>query len=120
MAFYHAHLYFEVRQFPMVKSILAALGRDPAPLRLHRLHLEPVGPHALPMAEFHFDERDYPLVLVWLRAHHRELSVLIHADTGDDIRDHSQNVIWLGKPLPIDFDFFELVRQQPALALHSR
>ena len=41
-----------------------------------------------------------------------------HEDTGDDLKDH-EHARWLGQALPLYFQFFESVKQNPSLAIHS-
>ena len=55
----------------------------------------------------------------FLKAHHGELSVLIHQDTGDDAIDHSENIVCLGEPVVLDFGFFELIKSRPDLKINS-
>ncbi|KAK6878834.1 putative 21.2 kDa protein [Candida tropicalis] len=40
-------------------------------------------------------------VLSWFQLNHGKLSVLIHPQTGDDYKDHSDYALWLGTPVPI-------------------
>ena len=37
----------------------------------------------------------------WLAVHRGPLSVLIHPNTGDDYRDHTELPIWMGQPWPL-------------------
>ncbi|KAI5956369.1 hypothetical protein KGF54_000844 [Candida jiufengensis] len=61
-----------------------------------------IGPHAT-----HFWEADvqrpevFIKVLSWFQIHHGNLSVLIHPQTGDDIKDHFHHALWLGEKLPL-------------------
>lgn len=116
MSNYHAHVYFAPAQEPRARSLLVALSR--APLRFERLHSRPVGPHPLPMIELHFDGRDLREALRRLEILRDGFSVLVHEDTGDDLRDHTRGALWLGARLPLDFSFFARVRENPSLALH--
>jgi DOPA 4,5-dioxygenase len=69
------------------------------------------------MIELHFEESSKDEVIDWIDSHRKGLSVLIHEDTGDDIKDHL-SPIWLGEKLPIDFTFFNKVKENPALSVH--
>ncbi len=48
------------------------------------------------------------------------LDVLVHPETGDDVADHGDFALWLGRVLPIDFEavraFMELRRKREAEA----
>lgn len=37
----------------------------------------------------------------WLVINRGPLSALIHPNTGDDERDHTQRATWMGQPLPL-------------------
>lgn len=115
---YHAHIYF----FPKDASIIQKVFDEARKFRYMRTYPivpRPVGPHATGMFEAHFNEDAKENVLRWLQENRQGLSVLIHEDTGDDHRDHSQNVIWLGEILPLDFGFFDLVKRDPSRAIHK-
>lgn len=61
-----------------------------------------IGPHIT-----HFWEVDvvrpeiFVRLLSWFQLNHGTLSVLIHPQTGNDLLDHTERALWLGKPLPI-------------------
>ena len=40
-------------------------------------------------------------VLSWFQLNHGNLSVLIHPQTGDDVKDHTSSALWLGEKLPL-------------------
>lgn len=60
-------------------------------------HKYPVNLHQQYHAHVYFDA-----LIPWLDEHRDGLSVLVHADTGDDILDHTEYVYWLGEPVEID------------------
>jgi DOPA 4,5-dioxygenase len=115
---YHAHIYFNQNQRPaaekLVKELLQLSLND---LKLWKFHDQKVGPHFLPMAEVHFNEASLKIVLKCLKLKNEMLSILVHEDSGDDFKDH-ENPIWVGPPLPIDFDFFHRVKVQPSISVH--
>lgn len=40
-------------------------------------------------------------ILGWLQLNHGQLSVLIHHQSGDDVKDHTERALWLEQPLKI-------------------
>ena len=115
---YHAHIYFTDSQRPLSENMVSNLLTLNLPsLSLYKYHDKKVGPHALPMAEVNFTSQDLKAVLDCLKQHHPDLSTLVHEDSGDDYKDH-EAPIWIGHPLPIDFEFFAKVKAQPHLSVH--
>ena len=60
--------------------------------------------HPRPMFRFQFPPADLARFIEWITLNRNDLSVLIHAITGDDIFDHSYNAMWLGEPLTLNLD----------------
>lgn len=117
---YHAHVYFEAGELEKAEEFFAqARTMGPAVLQVHKIFPKVVGPHDLPMVELRFSDETKTDAIAWIEAHHGEWSVLIHQDSGDDLEDHSRNVIWLGKALPLHFEFFKLIEGRPDLVIHK-
>ena len=113
---YHAHIYFQDHEIVQIKKLKQEANKSP--LQVWQLFEHCVGPHSLPMLELHFGSEEETEALRWLMDNRGEFSVLIHEDTGDDLKDH-EHARWLGQALPLYFQFFESVKQNPSLAIHS-
>ncbi len=114
---YHAHIYFALNQKPEAEFLATSLlPLDPL-IRIFKTHENKVGPHALPMIEVHFSEIHLENVVRILSEKNKNLSILVHEDSGDDFKDH-ESPIWVGRPLPIDFNFFHQVKANPSLSVH--
>lgn len=70
-------------------------------MQLGRWHDRPVGPHPTAMYQVAFAVEEFPRLVPWLMLNRRDLSVLVHPLTGDDVADHSAHALWLGPPLPL-------------------
>jgi len=116
---YHAHIYFSASEEALIQRVHAAAQLKTQIMKTFRIVPYPVGPHPMGMFEVHFTESTKKEVLKWFEEHRQGLNVLIHIDSGDDYRDHTENVIWLGEKLPLDFSFFDLVKNDPSKALHK-
>ncbi len=117
MNLFHAHIYVDDQNLDEIHklSTLANLSN----IFIHQeIYKKPIGPHPLGMLELHFNDQFYSKAIEWLKNHHNNFSTLIHKDTGDDVRDHTENILWLGTPLKIDFSFFELIKKYPELRIH--
>jgi DOPA 4,5-dioxygenase len=55
---------------------------------------------ALPAAHF-------AQVVGWLTLKHAGLDVLIHPNTGDEVRDHRDGAMWLGRSHPLDLSVLD-------------
>jgi len=47
----------------------------------------------------------------WLAVHHGPCSVLIHPNTGEVYRDHSELATWMGRPWPLDDEMLKAQRR---------
>lgn len=96
---YHAHVYWqnehEHRRALRLRENLAELGCE-----LGRMIDQPVGPHPLPSYQASFDHS----VLEPVRdiISHTGLTALVHEETGNDMRDHTQGASWIGQTLQLD------------------
>jgi aromatic ring-cleaving dioxygenase len=101
---YHAHIYYA----PETKGKAAALREEIAErfpqAVLGRWHDAPVGPHPVAMYQIAFATELFPLLVPYLMLNRRDLTVLVHPETGNDFRDHSRHALWLGAVLPLALD----------------
>ena len=99
---YHAHVYWssegERETALSIREGLKDLG-----LSLGRVWDVKVGPHPLPMYQVNYSDADAPAVEGLLSS--SGLNVLLHEDTGDDLRDHTEGARWLGDSLDLDLEW---------------
>jgi DOPA 4,5-dioxygenase len=100
---WHAHVYFDAH------SRDAALAfRDRVAARfanrvaLGRFHERPVGPHPQWSYQIAFAPNELAEVVSWLCLNHGALDVLVHPNTGDELRDHRDSAIWIGRSYELD------------------
>jgi DOPA 4,5-dioxygenase len=118
MALYHAHIYFDLQDLQKVLKLSSSAATQSF-FVYNQTYEKPIGPHPLPTLELHFKKSDYEIAVKWLKENHNAFSTLVHFETGDDVRDHSENILWLGKPQKLDFEFFELIKTRPDLKVHA-
>jgi DOPA 4,5-dioxygenase len=101
---YHAHIYFTDTTLAAADQLREAAEREwgARGVFVSRLVRRLVGPHPTPMFEIDFEVAQRDAIVAWLKAHRGVLTVLVHEVTGDDYRDHTDGVFWLGEPLPLD------------------
>lgn len=64
-------------------------------LRIYQVWDQPIGPHPVGMFEVNvFTPAQFGAFVAWLVIHRGPLSALIHPNTEDEYRDHSQWATW--------------------------
>ena len=101
---YHAHVYWQneaERQISLkLRPVLTKLDCG-----LGRIMEHPVGPHPLPSYQVNYSTKEQAEVEELLIE--SGLNVLLHEDTGDDMRDHTEGARWLGNKLKLDLEWLE-------------
>lgn len=100
---FHVHVYFDGDRVEHARWLTEEAARR-FDVKLGRLHEKPVGPHPQWSRQLAFDARVYAALVSWLDAHRDGLTVLVHADTGVDLADHTDHAWWLGEPETLDLD----------------
>ena len=102
--YYHAHVYWQNedqrRKALYLRDELTSLGCG-----LGRIMEQPIGPHPLPMYQVNYSSLNAVDVEALLES--SKLDVLLHEDTGDDLRDHTEGARWLGNKLKLDLGWLE-------------
>jgi len=98
---WHAHVYYD----PATRDAAARL-RDQVAARfeatLGRWHDVPVGPHPQAMYQIAFANAVFPDLTGFLALNRVGLTILVHPETGDEVADHRDHAMWMGKVLPLD------------------
>ena len=104
---WHAHAYFDAGSrdaaWALRETVQAELaGR----VQIGRFHEKPVGPH--PMFSYQVTVRNdqFTPVVSWLTLNHGDLTVFIHPNTGQDLEDHRDRAVWIGKSMPLVLSLF--------------
>ncbi|WP_460806029.1 DOPA 4,5-dioxygenase family protein [Microbulbifer agarilyticus] len=103
---YHAHVYFDENSAVFASELRGMLQKEFA-LKVGRFHEQPVGPHPVGSFQVIFGREDFENFVPWLDSNRGELSVLIHALTGDDLKDHTDYAYWLGQPWELNLAIFK-------------
>ena len=86
--------------------IIEGLGGEKFDVKIGKWHNKPIGPHPNSMYQFTFDASIFSDIILWLSANRNNLNILIHPQSGDNLKDHTDLAIWLGKSLELKLDSF--------------
>ena len=98
---YHAHIYFDQETLNFAKQLRQSI-RDEFDLEMGEFHQKTIGPHTRWSFSVTFENDSFAVLLDWLTQSCGDLSILIHALTGNDFEDHTQHAYWIGTPVPLD------------------
>ena len=103
---FHAHIYFDPEEVDRARN-LAAEAQRLFDIPVGHFHLRPVGPHPRGSVQMTVTPEQFGDVARWLAVNREGLTIFAHASTGDDLRDHSENVIWFGPSEKLDLSIFD-------------
>jgi aromatic ring-cleaving dioxygenase len=102
---WHAHIYFDAgtrdAAWALRERIATALS---GLFEMGRFHEQPVGPHPLWSYQLAFPASHFAPVVGWLTLNHGALDVFVHPNTDDELRDHRDSALWLGRSHPLKLD----------------
>lgn len=102
---FHAHIYFAAKEVEEVTPLLFKIKKDFG-FSQGRVWENPVGPHPIGSCQITFLQESFSSFVSWLMVNRGKFDVFIHAVTGDDWLDHTQNTLWLGRSHPLNLDIF--------------
>jgi aromatic ring-cleaving dioxygenase len=102
---FHAHIYYDPEQVDRARA-LAAAAQDRFAVAVGHFHLRPVGPHPRGSCQLTVPRELFGDVAQWLTLNRRGLTIFAHADTGNDLPDHTDHVIWFGPSEALDLSMF--------------
>ena len=103
---FHAHIYFDPEQVEQAKALGAAAHSKFGVLEGH-YHLHPVGPHPRGSCQLTVPAALFGEVAQWLVLNRDGLTIFAHANTGDDLADHTAHVIWFGRSEALNLSMFQ-------------
>lgn len=104
--FYHAHVYYDEASRQVAARLRQAL-ESRFEVEMGRWREAPVGPHPQPMYQVKFAVGEFARIVPWLMLNRRGLTILVHPDTTDVLRDHAVHALWLGEKLQLRLDVFK-------------
>ncbi|WP_206530160.1 DOPA 4,5-dioxygenase family protein [Nordella sp. HKS 07] len=98
---YHAHVYYDAPQRAEAQRLCETV-RDRFSIAMGRLHDQAVGPHPRGSCQLTVSPEQFSDVIQWLIANRGGFTIFAHALSGDEIKDHTDHVIWLGPSEALD------------------
>ncbi|MCF2860151.1 DOPA 4,5-dioxygenase family protein [Pseudoalteromonas sp. SMS1] len=102
---YHAHVYFDMSSSAVAKKLCEEIAHS-FDLKVGRFHERLVGPHPCWSCQISFFAKDFEQFVPWLDVKRQNLTVFVHALTGNDYLDHTEFAYWLGEPVELDLSLF--------------
>ena len=103
---FHAHIYFDADDLHRAEA-LAELVRERYGVAVGHFHDRPVGPHSRGSCQMTVPTDRFGEVAAWLAVNRAGLTIFAHASTGDDLADHSRNIVRFGPSEPLDLSIFD-------------
>ena len=103
---FHAHIYYDPEEVDRARQ-LAAAAQARFGLAVGHFHLRPVGPHPRGSVQLTVPSEQFGDVAQFLALNRDGLTIFAHAETGDDLADHSEHVIWFGPSEELDLSLFD-------------
>jgi DOPA 4,5-dioxygenase len=102
---YHAHVYFDATSVQQARE-LCQTAATLFGVTMGRVHQKLVGPHPHWSCQLAFDSTRFDALIPWLDANRGSLNILIHAQTGNNMEDHTTHASWLGESAALDLSHF--------------
>ncbi len=103
---YHSHLYYDESTYDLALTVLDK-ARELSFVQIGRAHQKEVGPHPRWSCQLLYNADKLNEMIPWLLENRQDLTVFTHANTGDDLLDHTQNTLWMGEILELKLDIFK-------------
>jgi len=112
---FDVHVYYNVgsaSQTQFARELHTRIRLEFPELRVYRLWDRPIGPHTMAMFEVNlFTPVQFGAFVPWLVVNRGPLSALVHPNTDDELRDHTQRATWLGERVIVDTSLFYETRK---------
>jgi aromatic ring-cleaving dioxygenase len=98
IASWHAHVYFDAASRDVAMEFRQVVTvQFGSRVEMGRFHEREVGPHPRWSYQIAFAPTEFSDVVGWLALNHGALDVFVHPNTDNELRDHRDCAIWLGR-----------------------
>jgi DOPA 4,5-dioxygenase len=100
---WHAHVYFDAATRDAAQAFREVVATQFGDrVTIGRFHERSVGPHPQWSYQIGFAPDALAEVITWLTLNHGALDVFLHPNTGDQLRDHRDSAVWIGRSHRLD------------------
>ena len=99
---WHAHVYFDAGRRDAAWALREAVTAQFPGIAMGRFHERPVGPHPMWSYQVTLAPDQFAEVVAWLTLNRGALDGFVHPNTDDELRDHRDCAIWLGRSYTLD------------------
>lgn len=104
---FHAHIYYTNQEEKSYAGEIRSHVEQSFDVVMGRWRDEPVGPHPVAMYQIAFKNDVFDSLVPWLMMNRKGLSILVHPNTSDMVKDHRDFPLWLGEKLDLNIAFLE-------------
>lgn len=102
---YHAHIYYDADSYDQAQ-LFAEAAHQQFSLAVGHMHKQAVGPHPRWSCQLSFKRDLLNEFIPWATKHRKGLTLFIHTVTGNDLFDHTDGTLWMGKMEELDLSIF--------------
>jgi len=102
---FHAHIYFDAEEVDKARA-LGDVAREHFGVPVGHYHTRPVGPHPRGSCQLTVPPGQFGEFAQWLVLNRAGLTIFAHANTGNDLADHTAHVIWFGPSEELNLAMF--------------
>lgn len=103
---YHAHIYFDETTKDTAWALREEIMQKYPDIPMGRFHERCVGPHPRWSFQVAFNPDIFADFTDWLMLNRQGLTVFLHPQTGDNLKDHRDYPLWMGEMLDLDLSIF--------------
>jgi DOPA 4,5-dioxygenase len=102
---FHAHIYFDPPGLDAARAF-AERAREAFGAAVGHFHTAPVGPHPRGSCQLTLIPERFGEFAAWAPLNRGGLTIFAHANTGEDLADHTAHVVWFGPSEPLNLSIF--------------
>lgn len=76
-------------------------------LEIGRIWQKPIGPHPVCSCQVTVPAGSFEQIACWFMRNRGPLDVFVHALSGDDLKDHTDYTMWIGKEYHLHLEMFK-------------